>query len=127
MAKVPFNPSGVQAKQTELYALTADGLKGQIGLLTSDFRGWVRDNFSLTQTQDNYLRDMDEEFLGYLSGETGEALHYQLPIRLEVGPIIIDDGSKRFKVKSTSERTLFKGLPSFVTGELVFTVDYVAD
>ncbi len=50
MPQVPLTPTGVQQKITELYALSDPQLAVQAGLIRSDFRQWVKDNFSLNNS-----------------------------------------------------------------------------
>ncbi|MXN91150.1 hypothetical protein GR160_07890 [Flavobacterium sp. Sd200] len=99
MAQVPFNPSGVIDKQTELYALTNPLLDAQADLIQTQFKDWVRDNFLLTPDQDEFLDLFTGDFLSYISGEVSDTVRARSPIVLSIlnpgGP----KSSKRLKSK----------------------------
>lgn len=84
MATQPMTPAGVQAKQTELYALSDPDLKTQADTIHSDFRTWMKDNFNLSASQEDYLDSLPEDFVHPVACNTSSAVAFRLPITLVV-------------------------------------------
>ncbi|SFS61963.1 hypothetical protein [Mucilaginibacter polytrichastri] len=126
MTKQPFTPDGVKLKTTELYALSDQNLQVQSDLIATQFPTWMRDNFSLTTQQDDYLSAMDQEYVDFLADETSGAIGKKLPIIL-VGPVnppTQGTGSKRIDTKSTSRKVVDAGVVKATTGELTIEISY---
>ena len=84
MEKQPFTSDGVNAKQSELYALSDTDLQTQANLISSDFRSWISSNFALTADQSSYLTAMDTGFLKHSGAVTGTAVSHRLPISITI-------------------------------------------
>lgn len=82
MTQQPLTPAGVQAKQNELYSLSAAELAAQANLIRSDFKTWINNNFSLTQAQSAYLNTIDSRWMKAAACSTGTAVDNKLPITL---------------------------------------------
>lgn len=80
MTQQPFTSTGVQAKTTELYALSAGDLATQVNLINTDFSSWISDNFTLSTAQQTYLDNMSTQFLNYAATLTAFAVANKLDI-----------------------------------------------
>lgn len=80
MAKQPFTNDGVQQKLAELSRLSDTDLTTQTQAISSNFRTWMTDNFSLTSDQDAYLKGLDDAFVGSLGRSMSNALISRVPI-----------------------------------------------
>jgi len=125
MTKQPFTPDGVKLKTTELYALGDEALQEQAGLVATQFPAWIKDNFSLTTQQEDYLDTMDAGYLKFLADETSDAIGIRLPIIL-VSPGIPPGGtgSKRIDGEKTKRQVLDAGVVKPITGEFRITISY---
>lgn len=82
MPQVPLTPAGVQQKITEVYALSDPQLTVQADAIRSDFRQWVKDNFSLANSQLTYLDGMAADWLQFAGDITSMAFKYRRPVDL---------------------------------------------
>lgn len=80
MAQEPLTSAGVQQKLSDLYDLTDTNLASEAGLIASDFRGWVKDNFVLTTAQSSYLDGIDDDFITLAASNTSFAVKNRLPV-----------------------------------------------
>lgn len=121
MAKQPFTPAGVQAKQTELYALPDNQLLVQADLIRSDLRQWTKDNFILDAAQTTYLDAIDAEWISFSGALTGLAVEYRRPIILTIiGPV---SASKLIRTPNDLVATTSaSGIT--VDGTLTFEIEY---
>lgn len=121
MAQQPFTPTGVQAKQTELYALSNNDLLTQANLIRSDLRTWVKNNFILDQTQQAFLSSIDNRWIQETAAETGFAVENRLPVTLTTK----GSGSGKLIHKGGSLGCDYSATGGFVaSGSLAFTVTY---
>ena len=121
MTKAPFTPAGVQQKLSELYALADSDLATQANLLQSDFRQWVKDNFTLDSAQSTYLDGMDDRWIKQAASQSAFAVQNRLPINLTTEPP--QPASKL--VRTTSHLIAENGPNGFVpSGSLTFEILY---
>lgn len=121
MTKAPFTPAGVQQKLDELYALANSDLATQANLIRSDFRQWVKDNFTLDSSQSAYLDGMDEQWIEQAASQSAFAIRNRLPINLTIEPP--QPASKL--VRTTSHLIAENGTDGFVpSGSLTFEIVY---
>jgi len=125
MTQQPFSETGVQDKQKELYDLSDNDLSSTAGDIRSDFKRWVRTNFSLTPDQDSYLESIGGGFLRALTSETSSAIENRFPIIL----IITRDtgtvgGSKLFGLIKSLDAKYDKDGTNEVSGKLTLNMVY---
>lgn len=82
MVKMPFNQQGVADKVAELYRLTDSELAAQAGLIRQSASSWLKNNFSFTQGQLDYLSAMDPVYLSYIASNLATATENRLPVSL---------------------------------------------
>lgn len=82
MEKQPFTPNGIQAKQTELYALPTAQFNAEIKLIVDNFKSWLINNFSFDSNQLTYVSGMDDDFLDSVALQSALCLKNKLPITL---------------------------------------------
>lgn len=99
MAKQPLTTIGVQAKQTELFALAQPQLDVEANALIANFRAWIDNHFELSTEESGYLISADEDFIRLLSSVVFVAVRNRLPIDFTKSPIIL--AAKRFETKAT--------------------------
>ncbi|MBS1781033.1 MAG: hypothetical protein JST70_17035 [Bacteroidetes bacterium] len=121
MAKQPFTPAGVQAKQTELYALPDNQLTDQADVIRADLRQWTKENFILDATQITYLDGIDAEWISFSGALTGLAVQYRRPVILTIiGPIA---ASKLIRTPNDLVATT-SATGITVDGTLTFEIEY---
>jgi len=126
MAKQPMTPAGVTAKQQELYALSDNDLKSQASLISSDFRNWVNNNFTLDTKQAAYLTSIDARFIEHAGTVTATAVQSRLPINLiypspPSGPV-----SSKYINTSDNTHPHFDSVTGYsITGSVSFEIGYV--
>lgn len=120
MTQEPFTAAGVQAKTTELYALSSTDLNTQVGLINSDFKSWISDNFILNSTQQTYLDGIGAQFMSYATSLTAFAVANKLDISLTF------TGDTGFKLVHLSNSIVVTTSSSGfnVTGGLTYNVEY---
>jgi hypothetical protein len=118
----PWTPSGVQAKLTELYALSDSLLLAQANLIRSNLRQWVIDNFTLNTTQTTYLNGIDNRWIQFVSAEAGFAVENRRPVTLTITGTV----SASKLVRPTSDLSCSYSLPGgfTVSGQLTIEVVY---
>lgn len=62
MAQQPLTPAGVQALQTELYALSDTDLQTAANQARTNLKSFLTSNFSLTSDQLSYINALDSKF-----------------------------------------------------------------
>lgn len=125
MPSQPFTPAGVQDKQDELYALPDPELHAEAAIIRSDFRNWVKANFTLDATQDSYLDNLPDTFVNPMACDTALAVHFRLPIVLVLfGP---PSASKLIRTQPSFEYVFNPTSPgdgTSATGNLTITLEY---
>lgn len=121
MQQVPFTPQGVQDKQAELYALPDSTLLTQANLVRTQFRQWVKDNFTLNTEQSAYLDSINEGWIRLASCQAGFAIESRLPIALIKPPV--SGASKLIRTNGNLEATHGPGGPG-KGGTLTFEIIY---
>lgn len=82
MVKMPFTEPGVADKVAELYRLTDSELAAQAALIRQSVSTWLKNNFSFTQAQLDYLSAMDPVYLSYIASNLAIATENRLPVGL---------------------------------------------
>lgn len=126
MAKQPMSAAGVSAKIDELYTLSDGDLNTQAGLIRSDFRSWISNNFTLDTNQASYLTGIDGRFLTHAGTVTATAVQGRLPVYLIFPPPPSDPFSSKYI--QVSDDTVPKHDPVAgysVTGSVTFEIGYV--
>src|SRR3546814_600957 len=122
----PFTPIGVQDKQVELYALPDPVLHAEASIIRSDFRNWMKANFTLDATQDSYLDNLPDTFVNPIACDTALAVYFRLPIILVViGPV---SASKLIRTNPGFEYAFSPIAPgdgTSATGSLTVTMEYL--
>lgn len=120
MPQRPFSPEGVQEKMTDLFQLSNSALLAQASLAQSDFRQWVKDNFTLDSAQTTYLDNIDDRFIEQAASGTSQALTNRLNIIL-IRPVIPQPASKLIEMKNDIHPV--QGPTGYgVSGSLSFTI-----
>ena len=83
MAQQPFATTGVQAKLSELYDLNDTLLGNEADALETDFRSWMKTNFSFDTAQSAYLDNMDDQWIDTAANRTALAIRNRLDITLD--------------------------------------------
>ncbi|UPZ36510.1 hypothetical protein MUB18_20705 [Sphingobacterium sp. PCS056] len=124
MTKQPLTPTGVQDKLTELYELTSTAIQVEALAIQADFKAWVKDQFTLTTNQEDYLDDLNQQTSDYFGSQCSVCFTNKLPIDLiyptpHTGQYLKWTGSSNnLAVKSDGE-----GKPT-ATGSLTFEFTY---
>jgi hypothetical protein len=126
MAKQPFTPTGVSAKLQELYALSDTNLSTQANLISSNFRGWMSDNFSLDTKQATYLAGIDTQFIDYAATVTATAVQSRLPVNLIYPGPPPNPVSSKYIVASDYLHPKYDSVAGYsVTGYVTFEIGYL--
>jgi hypothetical protein len=124
MRKVPFTPAGILDKQAELYALDQLNLDNQAALILGQFVQWVKDNFTLTTSQSDYLDGIDGDFFDLLRTEISDTVSMREPITLVVGSSDTARSSKFFRIRKCRKGTYSKDSANEVSSELELSISY---
>lgn len=121
MPQQPFTPVGVQAKFTELYALSNTDLLAQANLVRTDFRAWVANNFTLNGDQLMYLDNLNDDWVQLSACQTSFAMKQRLPVNL-VAPE--PSGASKL-IGSSNDMTVYDNSGVIeAEGSLTFTIRY---
>lgn len=120
----PLTTAGVQAKLSELYALTNNQLESEANNARNNLIAWLNNHFSLTAEQSSYLSVIDANFVGLISSEISFALRYRLEIIFKPSPPPPTKLSKL--IHRNNKMTTYFSDTGGVTasGSLEFTVEY---
>jgi hypothetical protein len=124
MAKQLFTPDGVQAKLTELYALSDTDLEAQVNLIANDLKTWLGNNFTFTTAQSTYLSGIDALYIRHAGIVTATAVHARRAIVI-VAPNPPSLYSSKY-IKTTDSLTPgYDSVGGFtVGGSVTFTIGY---
>ncbi|SFH37590.1 hypothetical protein [Pedobacter insulae] len=120
--KVPLTTAGITTLQTNLYSLSDPDLFDEADAVHQDFVGWIDDHIELTSQQLEWLSDIDQLFIDYLSAKTAIAFKNRLPFSLEV-PSVAGNG-KWFQDKEPIAPRWQGSGNITATGELSFELGY---
>lgn len=79
----PLTPTGVQNKLSELYALPDNLLFIEADAIQNNFSTWMKNNFSLSTEQKNFLDGMNDNALDYFGYQCGFCFTHRLDISLD--------------------------------------------
>jgi hypothetical protein len=92
MTKKPFTGKGVQLYQEELYVLSDAALQEEARYVHNDFQNWFIDRFELTESQLEYVRNLELPFIGMASQLVSHYIGNRLPMSLNKTESNDDDG-----------------------------------
>lgn len=125
MTKEPMTPVGVQDKIDALYALTDTALEVQAAAIQSDFKEWIKANFTLTSKQEDYLDALGSQILGYFGAQSSVAFSNRLPIDL-IYPAPPTTEHSKWTGSSNTMAVKSDGGKAEATGTLSFEITYTA-
>lgn len=83
MAKLPLTPEGVQKKQEELYRLDDQDLLKVSTDISRDVKRWLIDNFEVSAEQEDYIKNMSDDFALFQGCQLASGIIGRMPIRLD--------------------------------------------
>ncbi|UKB78571.1 hypothetical protein [Chryseobacterium sp. MEBOG07] len=125
MTSFPFSPLGVDTILNQLYGLTNAALSTQAKAIKLDFKGWMKDHFTLTENQLTFLAAIKEEASVYYGEQCSFCFLHRLEIKL-VSPIP-PEVSRYAKWIGSSSTISIKSDgtgESVISGMLTFTISY---
>lgn len=125
MIPQPFDSSGVQAKQVELYALSNNDLLIEANAVRSNFSAWMNTNFILSAAQQSYIASMDTTFVNFLASNVGLAIEHRLSITLTAPfPLPAPSISKMIELEPRLIPTYNQSSGVTVTGDIIIRLTY---
>jgi hypothetical protein len=126
MKKFPFNEAGFIALQEELYQLSDDLLTAQAKQIETTFENWVMTNFELSQSQIDFMKNLDQRYLGFMASQTSFAVGNRLPVSLakEDPPASTDEQGKIVYTKSSLTASNAQPTGFVAGGDLLFMITY---
>lgn len=83
--KYPFDPPGVDQKITDLYAKPSAQIEAEAVAVSTNFTGWMTDNFGLTGGQIGYMQSLGEDFATENGNDLAFAFRNRLAVTLTKG------------------------------------------
>lgn len=124
MAKELLTATGVDNKRAEIYALPKIDVLAEADAVESDPHDWIVDNFTLTSTQADYLRDMDQGALKYYGQQLAMCFRHGLDFTLVTPTPPPSYGGKWVDQKNTIECNVNAVGDIEVSGDVTFTYNY---
>jgi len=82
MDKHEFSPEGLSELLRQLYQLPDPQLRLEAAAVSADFRGWLKGNFNLAESQIIFLDALSNEFIAMAAVKSGYFIQNRLPIVL---------------------------------------------
>ncbi|RZJ86385.1 MAG: hypothetical protein EOO20_18420 [Chryseobacterium sp.] len=82
MDKHEFSPEGLSELLRQLYQLPDPQLRQEAAAVSADFRGWLKSNFNLAESQIIFLDALSNEFIAMAVIKSGYFIQNRLPIVL---------------------------------------------
>ncbi|RZF60245.1 hypothetical protein [Sphingobacterium corticibacterium] len=100
--KYPFTPIGVGEKITDLYISPLPEIEAEAVAVSSNFCGWLTNNFDLSAEQISYLQSLGEDFATENGNDLAFAFRNRLAVTLTKGDISVRTSKFIRKEKSVS-------------------------
>lgn len=94
MEKFPFNATGFQDLQTQLFALPDNQLQEQADAIGNDLRGFTAAHFVLSESQLAFLAAIDETFIDHAAAQTKEFIENRKVVGLIKEPTPASRGTE---------------------------------
>lgn len=121
-----LTPNGVSQLLTDLYALPSAELLAKATEVKADFKKFVADNFVLSADQKMYLIGINDQVAEYFGDQCWLCFQYKLKITLVYPDPPSPAYAKYVEGKSSTKvKAGLAGEPQ-ATGELTFTISYIA-
>ena len=82
MDKHEFSPEGLSELLRQLYQLPDPQLRLEAAAVIADFRGWLKSNFNLAESQIIFLGALSNEFIAMAAVKSAYFIQNRLPIVL---------------------------------------------
>ena len=82
MQKFPFTSEGAAELLDQIFSLPDPQLQAEAQSVASDFRSWVANHFFLSQSQTDFLNQIDSNFVSIAAEETSNFIHQRKMIHL---------------------------------------------
>lgn len=131
MNKFPLTSEGASELLDELYALPQSDLQTEADAAGNDFPLWTKTHFELDSSQEDYLNNIDPQWIEVAAEETKHALENRLPIVLnkDTTQKSGEEGGDRGKLLDLdkNKKSSFSPEDGFSeTGSLTYTITYPA-
>ncbi len=121
-----LTPNGVAQLLSDLYKLPSAELLAKATAVKTDFKRFVTDNFTLSDAQKTYLAGLNDQAAECFGDQCWFCFLYKLKITLVYPDPPTPAYSKYVESKSNAKvKAGIVGEPE-ATGELIFTITYVA-
>lgn len=121
-----LTPNGVAQLLTDLYVLPQAQLLVKAAAVKTDFRKFVADNFTLSSDQKEYLTGLNDRAVQYFGDQCWFCFQYKLKITFVYPDPPTPAYSKYVESRTTAKLSVGLDGDTTATGELTFTIVYVA-
>ena len=123
--KSPFTPQGVEDKLVVLYALPDGDLAIEAAAIKTNFKDWVKNNFTLSTAQVGYIDDIDTKTSEYYGEQCSFCFTNRLDIILIYPEPPEPPGYAKWTGSSNNIEVKTDGAGNnVVAGSFTFTISY---
>ena len=126
-----FSPQGVRDWQDHLYAQSDDAIRQEAEYVFLHFEDWLIQRFSLDESQQAYLRQLDPAHLRFAADGVYFAIQHRLPIILEkpeepvsVRGAKLEEIIKQFGSTDGEQDAKGRSQGASFTGQLIVRISY---
>ncbi|WP_090973062.1 hypothetical protein [Parapedobacter composti] len=124
MMNYPFTPEGVRDWQDRLYAQPDPVVRQEAEFAFLHFEDWLIQRFSLDESQQAYLRQLDYAHVRFAADGVYFAVRHRLPIILEKPEKPAIKGAKLEELIKQFESADGQGREASFTGQFIVRISY---